>query len=212
MTRTHITSLALIALVAAAATAGAQQTARVDVAPNSKVWIDGTSTLHEWSCTANSLNAEIDFDAAAAAQVAVAPPKALKKVDVKIPVKALHCSHGGMDGRVYDALKADKAPEISYILATFEPAAGASSDSYTLKTVGKLTIAGKTNSIDMDVQATRMPDGTIKATGKVPVKMSDYGVQPPTALFGRIKAGDVVTVNFELTVGSKAIAAALEQK
>lgn len=210
MPNAHVTSLALIALMAAVG--GAQQTARVPVAPDSKIWIEGTSNLHDWSCKATSLEAAIDFDAEAAAQVAVAPPKALKKVDVKVPVKALHCSHGGMDGNVYKALKADQAPEISYILATFEPAAGDSKDSYTLKTVGQLTIAGKTNTIDMDVLATRMADGSIKATGKVPVKMTDYGIQPPTAIFGRLKTGDVVTVNFELNVGGKAIAAALEQK
>ena len=38
---------------------------------------------------------------------------------------------------------------------------------------------------------------------------SDYGIKPPTAIFGRLKTGDEVKVNFELTVGAKAIAAAL---
>ena len=39
--------------------------------------------------------------------------------------------------------------------------------------------------------------------------MTDYGIKPPTAIFGRLKTGDEVKVNFELTVGAKAIAAAL---
>ncbi len=50
----------------------------------------------------------------------------------------------------------------------------------------------------MDVVATRLPDGTVKATGMVPIKMTDYGIKPPTAIFGRLKTGDEVKVNFEL--------------
>ena len=52
---------------------------------------------------------------------------------------------------------------------------------------------------------------TIKAAGVVPIKMTDYGIKPPTAIFGRLKTGDEVKVNFELNMGPKAIAAALGQ-
>jgi len=57
-----------------------------------------------------------------------------------------------------------------------------------------------------------MPDGTVIAKGSVPIKMTDYGIKPPTALFGRLKTGDDVKVNFELSIGAKAIASALDQK
>jgi len=43
----------------------------------------------------------------------------------------------------------------------------------------------------------------------VPIKMTHYGITPPTAIFGRLKTGNEVKVNFELTVGAKAIAAAI---
>jgi polyisoprenoid-binding protein YceI len=214
MTRTTLANkLAIAALLALTATvARAQETTRVNVAPESKLWIDGTSNLHGWSCKAEKMEAAIDLDATAAVSLAVAPPKALKRVDVKVPVKSLKCGHGAMDDNLYKALNADATPEISYILATFEAAPGDAKDSFTLKTVGTLTIAGKENKIAMDVEATRMPDGTVKAKGVVPIKMTDYGIKPPTAIFGRLKTGDEVKVNFELTVGAKAIAAAMNEK
>jgi polyisoprenoid-binding protein YceI len=96
-------------------------------------------------------------------------------------------------------------------MATFEVVPGEAKDSFTFKTVGSLTIAGKENKLAMDVTANRLPDGTVKATGMVPIKMTDYGIKPPTAIFGRLKTGDEVKVNFELTVGAKAIATALAQ-
>jgi polyisoprenoid-binding protein YceI len=212
MTRKHFASVAMLALIVSSATvAGAQGTARVAVAPDSKLWIEGTSNLHGWSCKATTLEAAVDLDAATANEVAVAPPKSLKRVQVKVPVKSIKCGHGGMDDNLYKALKADESPDISYIMATFDAAPGEAKDSFTLHTVGTLTVAGKENNLTMDVIATRMPDGTVKATGMVPIKMTDYGIKPPTAIFGRLKTGDEVKINFELSVGAKAIAAATGQ-
>jgi polyisoprenoid-binding protein YceI len=212
MTRSNLASVAMLALIASSATvAGAQGTARVAVAPESRLWIEGTSNLHGWSCKATTLEAAVELDAATATQVSVAPPKSLKRVQVKVPVRSIKCGHGGMDDNLYKALKADDSPDISYIMATFDAAPGEAKDSFTLHTVGTLAIAGKENNLSMDVTATRMPDGTVKATGVVPIKMTDYGIKPPTAIFGRLKTGDEVKINFELSVGAKAIAAATGQ-
>jgi polyisoprenoid-binding protein YceI len=209
MTRTYIAAAALLG--ALAAVGAAQTTARVSVSADSKLWIEGTSNLHGWSCRAEKFDAIIELDAAAVAELATATPKVVKRVEVKVPVKALKCGHGGMDDNLYKALKADETPEISYILATFD-AAPSETDAFTLKTNGTLAIAGKENKLTMEIVATRLPDGTVKATGMVPIKMTDFGIKPPTAMFGTLRTGDEVKVNFALTVGPKAIAAALNDK
>src|SRR3954471_9678926 len=136
-------------LFAFATTAAAQETARVAVAPESKLWIEGTSNLHGWSCKATSLEAAVELDAATATQVSVAPPKSLKRVQVKVPVRSIKCGHGGMDDNLYKALKADDSPDISYIMATFDAASDEAKDSFTLHTVGTLTIAGRENNLAM---------------------------------------------------------------
>jgi hypothetical protein len=48
MRKTSFAGVVLITLAVAAA--GAQETARVAVSPESKLWIEGTSNLHGWSC------------------------------------------------------------------------------------------------------------------------------------------------------------------
>jgi polyisoprenoid-binding protein YceI len=209
MTRTYIAAAALLGALAAAG--AAQTTARVTVSPESKLWIEGTSNLHGWTCTAEKFDATIELDAAAVAEFATATPKVLKRVELKVPVKALKCGHGGMDDNLYKALKANDTPEISYILATFDTAPG-EVDGFTLKTNGTLAIAGKENKLTMDVVAVRLPDGSVKATGVVPIKMTDFGIKPPTAMFGTLRTGDEVKVNFALTVGPRAIAAAINDK
>jgi polyisoprenoid-binding protein YceI len=202
------TRIAVVALVASVATVAGAQDTRVSVGSESKLWVEGTSNLHGWSCKATTLDASIDLDAALASQIATAPPKALKRVEVKVPVKSLKCGHDAMDNNLYKALKANESTDISYILATFEAVPGDVKDTFTLHTVGSLTVAGAENKIAMDVIASRLPDGSVLAKGVVPIKMTDFGIKPPTAIFGRLKTGNEVRVNFELTIGAKAIAAA----
>jgi len=183
----------------------AAQTARVPVAPDSKLWIDGTSNLHGWSCKATTLDAAIEVDAAVG-QIGIAA-NAVKRVEVKVPVRSMKCGHDAMDNNLYKALKADDDASISYILADFE-ATPELRDGFTLHTNGTLSLAGKEKPLSMDVSATRLPDGAVKATGTVTVKMTDFGISPPTAMFGTLRTGDEVKVSFDLTVGSKAIATA----
>ena len=211
MTRARTATMATIALLSLAGAASAQANARVAVSPESKLLIEGTSNLHGWACRTQDLEAIVELDPSAAVNMSVAPPKALKRVEVKVPVKSLKCGHGAMDDNLYKALNADATPNISYIMATFEAVPGETKDSFSLKAVGTLTISGTERPIAMEVKATRLADGTVKATGMVPVKMTDFGIKPPTAIFGRLKTGDEVKVSFELNVGARAVAAVADK-
>lgn len=208
MTKRSLTSLAMTAALLTIAGATQAQTVRLAVGSDSKLWIEGGSNLHGWSCKASSMDAAIEVDEAFLKSATIAP-ELLKKVTVKVPVRSLKCGHGGMDNNLYKALKADDTPEISYILATFNVVEGAKADSFTVKAVGALTIAGTEKSVDMDVNAARLPDGGVKADGELPLLMTDFGVKPPTALLGTLRTDNKVTVKFSLLVGPQTIAAAL---
>jgi polyisoprenoid-binding protein YceI len=203
MTRRYLTSLALTALCTFAGSARAQSI-RLAVAPESKLWIEGGSNLHGWSCKASSIDAMIDVDEAFLKSNS---PTLLKKVQVKVPVRNLKCGHGGMDNNLYKALKADDAPDISYILGTFDVVPGAS-DAFTVKSVGTLKIAGTEKTVNMDVTASKQPDGSLRAEGELPLLMTDFGVKPPTAMLGTLRTDNKVTVKFTLLVGSQTLTAA----
>ena len=197
-----------LALMAAASSVAGAQTVRIAVSPTSKLWFEGTSNVHDWKCDAKALDAVIEIDATAPA-LGTASPTLLRKVSVRIPVKQMKCGHDKMDDNMYKALKADANDEISYVMATFAPVVGEKQDEFGIKTEAKLRVAGVEKPVVVEVAATRLADGTIKAVGTVPMKMTNFGVKPPTAMFGAIRAGDEVKVKFEMTVGPKVVAAAL---
>ena len=203
MTKRYLTSLALTALFTIAGSASAQSV-RLAVAPESKLWIEGGSNLHGWSCKASAIDAMIDVDEAFLTSMS---PTLLKKVQVKVPVRNLKCGHGGMDGNLYKALKADDAPDISYILGTFDVVPG-TSDSFTVKSIGTLKVAGTEKTVNMDVTASKLPDGSIRAEGELPLLMTDFGVKPPTAMFGTLRTDNKITVKFSLLVGPQTLTAA----
>jgi len=201
MTTRYMTSLALTALLTIAGSASAQSI-RLAVNADSKLWIEGGSNLHGWSCKASSIDATIDVDEAF---LKSASPTLLKKVQVKVPVRNLKCGHGGMDNNLYKALKADDAPDISYILGSFDVVPAG--DAFTVKSVGTLKIAGTEKTVNMDVTATKLADGSIRADGELPLLMTDFGVKPPTAMFGTLRTDNKVTVKFSLLVGPETLTA-----
>ena len=207
MTKRYLTSLALSALFTIAGSASAQSI-RVAVGPESKLWVEGGSNLHDWSCKASSMDAAIEVDEAFLKATTVSTTF-LKRVEVKVPVRNLKCGNGKMDNNLYKALKADETPEIGYILGTFEVVPGAEKDTFTVKAVGALTIAGTEKTVNMDVSAARLADGSIRAEGSLPLLMTDFGVKPPTALLGTLRTDNKVTVKFSLLVGPQTLTAAL---
>lgn len=192
-----------IALIAAAAV-NANAQSRATLAPASKVWIEGTSNVHDWKMEATQIDAQIELDAAG---LAAAPAKMIKSVKLTIPAKALKSEHDKMDDNARKALKADKNPDITYTLTSVNEVIGETRDGFTLKAAGTLNIAGVENAVNAEIVAIRLADGTVKATGTVPVKMTAYQMKPPTAMLGTIRCGDEVKVKFDLVVGPKVMAA-----
>lgn len=163
---------------------------RLDFGPTSKIWVTGTSSVHDWHCAVKestgfltaSLNSGID---------------AISAAEVHLPVSAIDCDSRKMDGKVRDALNDDdKTPDISFVLGSATIATN--SDSLTVTVTGDLTIAASTRSVTFDVTGKAAAGNTMTFAGSVPVLMSDHGVDPPTAMFGALKTGDEVVVHFEV--------------
>jgi len=202
------TLLTVSALVAAAATAGAQSASaiRLRLDPASELTIEGTSTLHEFHCKTNKLNAYVDVDPGYTKDLTkvVRPIVAVK---VNIVVKTLTCGNGQMDRNMYGTLKADENQLIKYTLSGYDILDGSASPStFTANTTGTLAIAGQEKPITMKISAERTSDGKAVAQGEQTLRMSDFGIEPPSFMFGRLKVGDQIKVKFNLKAGPELLA------
>jgi polyisoprenoid-binding protein YceI len=171
--------LLLCTAVALAATAD-----RFAGTTGSVVKVEGTSTLHAWSMQGTTIKGEI-LDSA--------------KATVVIPVASIKSEHSKMDKLMAEALKAKTYPEIRYEM-TSATSKTTGDRAFTMATQGKLTIAGVTKDLAMDVQGSLNADGTYTLAGTAPLKMTAFGIKPPTAMLNTIKTGDDVKVTFRWVV------------
>ena len=155
----------------------------------SKLEVLGTSTLHDWEEVAE----EMTGDAVILSENDQINIESLK---FKVPVKALKSDHGAMDKNTYEALKSSKHPNIYYELKEVKSVEKNGQD-FNLVTTGNLTIAGVTKNIEMTVSAKNVGNA-ISFSGKVDFKMTDFKVDPPTALLGTVKTGDEITIKFNV--------------
>src|SRR5580765_1639795 len=112
------TFLTVSALMAAAATPGAQSASaiRLRLDPASEVTVEGTSSMHDWHCKTNKISAYVDVDPGYTKDLTkVARP--ISSVKANIVVKSLTCGNSQMDRNMYGTLKADQNQIIKYSLS-----------------------------------------------------------------------------------------------
>lgn len=153
----------------------------------SSLVINGTSTLHDWDSKAEKTEAYILLNNT---------PNQIEKLHLDVEVESIANSKGSkmMDNLTHKALKSKDFPKISYAFLNAEVLKDVA-DNKELELIGDLTIAGKTNRVAIKTQITKTgSEITLKGSHKL--LMTDYGVEPPTALFGTVKTGDEITVEF----------------
>jgi polyisoprenoid-binding protein YceI len=158
--------------------------------------VSGTSSLHEWESTAEKLDAKGSF------VVTNNTLTDIKEVIVRIPVTAIKSTKGKMmDNKTYEAFKHEKNPNIVFTLTgkTINTA------SQSINVTGNLTMAGVTKSIDMNVKYKLLPGGELQVTGSKKLVMTQFKMDPPTAMMGTIKVGDEVTVTFDVVLSQGAM-------
>lgn len=165
----------------------------------STMTIEGTSTIHDWECDVQEINADVNFDLSAIEGDTKENP--VKNLVLTIPVSKIESGKSGMNNKIYDALKEKKNPNIIFELTSAELTNFDSTEStLQLDATGMLNIAGVTREVSFPVAGTIQSDGSYKFTGNYEINMKDYDVDPPSAVFGTIKSGELVTVNFEFFV------------
>ncbi len=179
-------------MVAAAGTAAAQSPApRMPLESNVKLWFDGTSSVRGFKCSATTVTANIVTDAANASAADAAD--LVSKASFVIPVAALECGNGTMNGHMRKALKADQAPEISFVLTDYQVNGSAATIN------GTLTIAGKENTIQIPATIEQEAGGVRVRALKL-LDMTQWGVKPPSLMMGTMKVKPMVSINFDVLV------------
>lgn len=187
---------------------------RLEVLPGGHLWIEGSSNVRRWRCDAESFEAVLDRDSSQFSSADSVPAPPLRVIEIRLPVHALRCGDRVMDAQLYramteargDASGDEGAGDIFgrfSVAVTADGGASVGRDSLSLLAEGRLSVAGVERALVMSVTAIRLAAGSVHATGAVPLRMSDFGVRPPTAFFGLLRAADSLVVRFDLVAAPR---------
>lgn len=161
---------------------------------NLNLAVTGTSTLHDWEIKSTKGQAEVAF-------VLVSDKlTGISGLNFSIPAESLKSGNSLMDNNTYKALKTGEHKNISYLLTTGN-IASIDGNTFQIKTTGRLTIAGTTKETDIVATAKyNAADKSFTVTGSKKIKMSQWGVKPPTVMMGTIKTGDDINITFNARI------------
>ncbi len=148
----------------------------------STLTVDGTSTIHDWTVTANTIEGEMNLDG-----------DTLKEIVFEVTVADIMSERGTtMDKKTHKALKKEEHPKVVFSVKEMDI-----SESENQEISGTIRIAGLEKETNVPSKIERS-DGKLRITGEKKIKLQDYGMEPPTAMFGSIVVGDDVVVKFDL--------------
>jgi polyisoprenoid-binding protein YceI len=166
--------------------------------PESKLWVEGTSTMKSFSCRATDFTLSVKSDNAGAIPAVLAGQKAVKTVELNVPSAKLDCANGTMNEHMRKAIKAEENASIKFTLTGYDVAANAKGAEGVVR--GTLFLGGGERPVDVTAIATDAGNGAMRVAGSYELALSAFNLKAPSLMFGSIKVADKVQVKFDLVL------------
>lgn len=185
MTKTKwISAIMVIVLISIQWSVEAQ--VKYTLAPSPELKVEGGSSLHDWDMTSNTAKGEGQFI------MEGNQFKGVRSLQVTMEAESLKSGTRGLDANAYKALDTKKNKEVRFTLRELT----GSGSSYQAK--GDFTIAGVTKPASFPVKVSQNGN-RVTFEGSYNTKLTDYSIDPPTALLGTVKTRDEITIKFKTT-------------
>lgn len=143
--------------------------------------IKGTSSLHDWESDVEDFEVDASLDL----------EKEEGYVNVTVVAESIKSGKSIMDGKTYDALRTEDYPKISFVSNSIDV------NGNKLVAQGDLTIGGVSRPAEVKAEYQKSGNN-ISVEGSYSLKMTEFNIDPPTAMFGTLETGNEVTVVFNM--------------
>ncbi len=148
------------------------------VQPESRLWVEGTSTIKSFTCKVPEFALKVSGDGAVVTGV-LSAHKAVKTVELTLASAKIDCGSGTMNDHIEEAVKAEVAPTIKFTLSGYDVTKDSTGVGGTIR--GALSLGGVEKPID--VVATATDGGTARcaswaATSSALLRLRPQAPQP----------------------------------
>lgn len=170
----------------------------IQIEEGSRLFIEGTSNINSFECLCKDqfgtrkARALIDDDGRKVT---------FMQTSLSLKTQTLDCDNSKINRDLCDALKADEYPNIVITLHEATVQGGLDGEGWAdITAVATLTITDQSRRVPLSVKGKRLSGNRFRFVSVKELKMTDFGIEPPTALFGLIKVRDKIKINFDLIV------------
>ena len=167
----------------------------------SKLSLNGTTNINKFTCACGQKFQPQAFYASASANRSNIT---FSHTVLHLRTTTLDCGNKLMNRDMYETLRANTHPSISIELKKAVFPVGVTIDDCSewveLDAETVITIAGVAKKVPLKVKARSLAAGRFQFRSAQGLKMTDFGIQPPTAMMGAVKVRDEIQIHFDLIV------------
>ena len=155
---------------------------------NSKVHVDGDSNIRQWDVQVEAFDGKLMASTDSDLQI--------ESVMMSFKVESMKGGRGEiMDNKILKAFDYENNPEV--VFQSEEVVMKEMDGKQMLECTGPLSMAGVTKNITIQTEADL---SNLMFKGSKTLKFTEFGMDPPSALFGSLKCDDEITVVWELSL------------
>lgn len=184
-------------------TAPAASTDPFVVLDASSFWINGTTTVNEFTCRVEDVRGSGRIPRVS---VSAVPVSFEQTPSLDVPVHQFDCGNKRMSKDLREALEAEAHSTIQFHLEKVEritQSVRQTHDWYRLDVVGALTIAGTRQRVQISAWGRPVTSHVYRVSGCKGLQMTDFGIDPPTKFLSLIKVRNDIEVHFDLLVETR---------
>ncbi len=170
---------------------------------SSQMEILGDSNLKKWSADVTEVQMDLVVSDELTDWMALSP-KDFVSLALTIPVKGIDSDSRGLTKNIHKYLNKKSYPEIRYTLENVTSVEIAEDGSGSIEAAGTVFVSGVSLDVMMSV-GLQITEGELVFSGAQELLMTDFGIEPPTALMGTIRADDTIVVTHDVRVKRPAL-------
>lgn len=163
--------------------------------------IDGSANVRNWDSDVNTVEATFLLSEFEISDLSSLTPEHFKTMELSIPVEDIESGSGRLTRNLQGYLKRDEHPVITFKLNEIDSVT-VNGDTAEITANGVINAAGVDHETTMNVTAT-VDDDKITFSGTQDLLMTDFGIDPPTAVMGTIRARDEISIIYSLTFSNR---------
>ncbi|MFO7800430.1 MAG: YceI family protein [Rhodohalobacter sp.] len=159
--------------------------------------IDGEANVRSWDAAVEQVEGTLVM-----AEVEEMMPENLsadlfKEMTLTIPVESIQSGSGGLTKNIHKYLNADDHPNITFTLNEVNEIS-VEDESAIITASGVVNANGVDSDVTLQVTASMNADGSINFQGEQELLMTSFDIDPPTAIFGTVRARDEMIISYNV--------------